>query len=194
MNPGRPSGRQSVILDATSKKPLYNATPGGSGLPGLLFRSNSTTTNVGVLWSYSRAYHYDGSVSSRVGAPFTNAEVNSNALISPYIYNNGTAMTYFGGSYPATSTPYFQSGNTSLYRAPSSNGPGVAGRRVLNLLIINCAGVSGGGACGQVLPVLGIGRFFMQNLADPTGSPKKVEAEFAGLLDPVPLTTINLYR
>ena len=64
---------------------------------------------------------------------------------------------------------------------------------MLNLLIINCAAVSGSGACGKNLPVLGVGRFFMQKMADPTGS-KKIEVEFAGLVEPVPTADVKLYR
>jgi hypothetical protein len=107
------------------------------------------------------------------------------------MYSNGAAMSYFGNGYPA-SYPYWQPNGSALFAAPNGQ-TGVRNRRLLNLLIIDCTNVSGTGACGQNLPVIGIGRFFMQVLANPTGS-KSIPAEFAGLLSPLPAPNIVLYR
>ena len=188
---------QAVQLHATTKKPCYNVSPGGVGTPGESFAasggcsSNAGGPNYGVLWTFGPAYRYSASAPGKVGSAFTAAQAN----LTPQMYNNSaTPMTYFGTNpatptYPASS-PYFQSSGP-MFQAPAT--PGVAGRRVLNLLLIDCSNVTGGGACGQRLPVLGIGRFFMPVMADPTGN-KKIEAEFAGLLDQVQLAEIKLYR
>ncbi|MBI2307529.1 MAG: hypothetical protein HYU78_09510 [Rhodocyclales bacterium] len=182
---------QSVQLDATTKKPLYNATPGGTGNPGMAFGTSPSGPQNGVLWAYGPAFRADTSTSPiSVGTAFTAAQTNALGQM----YNNGTAMTYFGTAYPAT-YPYWQNSG-SLFAAPTYP-PGVAGvrnRRIINILIIDCPNVTGGGACGQSLPVLGIGRFFMQVLADPTGTPKRIDGEFAGLVNPVPMSEIKLYR
>jgi Flp pilus assembly protein TadG len=177
---------QTVAIDATTKKPLYNYAPGGTGTPNLAFGTNPAGPNNGVLWSYGPAYQYDSSKATGVGTAFTAAEANAQSQM----YNTGTAMRYFGDSYPA-SYPYWQTSGPMF----SSGGPtGVRNRRVLNLLIIDCDNVVGTGACGRQLPVLGIGKFFMQTLADPTGSPKKIYGEFAGLVAPIPSDDIKLFR
>lgn len=190
-------GYQTVQLDSTTKKPCYNASPGGSGTPNRNFAAggcgpNTGGPNYGVLWSYGPAYRYSALAAGRVGAPFTAAEANQQSRM----YNDSaTPMTYFGPN-PATPTysaspPYFHNSGT-FFQAPTGGG-GEAGRRVLNLLLVDCPNVSGAGACGQRLPILGIGRFFMSVLADPTGN-KKIEAEFAGLIDQTQQAEIKLYR
>ncbi|HVK57027.1 MAG TPA: hypothetical protein VM532_18610, partial [Burkholderiales bacterium] len=61
--------------------------------------------------------------------------------------------------------------------------------------IVDCtAFVGSSGLSCQALPVKGIGKFFMQRKADLTGSPKRIETEFAGLIEPVPTADIKLYR
>lgn len=191
---------QTAQLDAATKKPLYNYAPSDAGLPAsrrpnLAFRSALAPNgpNNGVLWSYGAARRYDAGGTDGAGTAFTAAEANEQAQM----YNDGTAMTYFGLTYPDTGAPkypYWQTGGT-LFQAP----PAIAGatpergRRVINLLIIDCAATTGAGACGQKLPILGVGRFFMQNLADPTGA-KKIEAEYAGLVNFVSLYDIKLHR
>ena len=70
--------------------------------------------------------------------------------------------------------------------------PGTRNRRVLNVLVINCAVAIAPGNCAT-LQVLGVGRFFMQRMADPTGS-KSLDVEFAGLVEPVPTADVKLYR
>lgn len=188
---------QTVQLNTTTKKPCYNASPGGTGNPGQNFASsgacstNAGGPNYGVLWTFGPAFRYSAASPGRVGTPFTAAQANQ----QPRMYNNSaTPMTYFGTN-PATPTypasPPYASTSGPMFQAPA--GSGEAGRRVLNLLIIDCNNVTGAGACGQRLPVLGIGRFFMPVLADPTGN-KRIEAEFGGLIDQTQQAEIRLYR
>jgi hypothetical protein len=114
----------------------------------------------GVLWS---AYRPTGATVSQW----------------PALYH-GNATTY-----PETS-PYAQtSGN--FFRAPTN--PGRTGRRVLNMVIVNCTTL--GGNCRKA-DVLGIGKFFMQR---KTNGPKEIDVEFGGLLPtPLPTSDIKLYR
>jgi hypothetical protein len=191
------TGYQTAKLDPTTKKPLYNYSPSdaGSRTPNLAFRSTTSPNgpNNGVLWSYGPAYRYDAGGDNGVGTAFGKADAN----LQGQMYNNGSVMDYFGTGYPDSTTPkypYWQDSGAT-FQAP----PAIAGatptrdRRVINLLIINCGATTGAGACGQQLPVLGVGKFFMQVMADPTGD-KKIEAEYAGLVDVRNFSEIRLYR
>lgn len=136
----------------------------------------------GVLWSYSRAVRAVGSTPNATpGAAFTTADWTTIPLYPPAPATNG--------NFPATVSPYL---DPSHITAPTVN-PGVLNRRVLNLAIANCPAITGSGGC-KVIPVLGIGRFFMQVPADFSGGTKKLEVEFAGLIEPVPVAEIKLYR
>ena len=100
---------------------------------------------------------------------------------------------YPGGnttSYPETS-PYAQTMG-SFYAQPSTpHRPGKAGRRVMNMLIVNCS--TAGGVC-RPATVLGIGKFFMQIKANQPGN-KDIYVEFGGVLsNPLPTSDIKLYR
>ncbi|NMG00004.1 pilus assembly protein TadG-related protein [Aromatoleum toluolicum] len=161
----------------------------------------------GALWSYTRAYHADGSSPPKAGLPFdaTNAEWAK-------IYNGGNATTAGGrnllSSYPsslgsgfpvgtpaAQPSPYNQTSGDYFDAPPPMYRPGVPHRRVLNIVIVDCrAFVGSGGLSCQALDVKGIGKFFMQIPADLNGSPKRIETEFAGLVDPIPTGGIRLYR
>ncbi len=188
---------QTIQINTT--KPCYNFSPGGTGNPNQSFVAAGSCgvkpgggPNYGVLWTFGPAYRYSATSPGRVGAPFTAAQANQ----QPRMYNNSaTPMTYFGTNpaaptYPA-STPYASTGG-SMFQAPA--GIGESGRRVLNLLIIDCdnVGSTGNNNCRQRLPVLGIGRFFMTVLADP--QKRKIEVEFAGLIDQTQQAEIRLYR
>ena len=133
----------------------------------------------GVLWSYSRAVRAVGSTPNATpGAAFPTTDWAT--LYPPAPATNG--------NFPATVSPYLDPAHIT---APTVN-PGVLNRRVLNLAIADCPAVTGTGNC-LVIPVLGIGRFFMQVPADFNGG-AKLEVEFAGLIDPVPVSEIKLYR
>ncbi len=167
----------------------YGCTGGGCATPAANWMDPNQQTialsgivsknNYGVLWSYSRAVQAvtDGSTVGP-GAPFTLAD-----WAALYPATGGSPVA--NASFPAVVSPYL---------AGSFTGGSVnVNRRVLNLAIANCPEVSGSGSC-TVIPILGIGRFFMQVPADFNGSPKKLEVEFSGLIEPVPVAEIKLYR
>ena len=139
----------------------------------------------GVLWSYSRAVRAVGTTPNATpGAAFATTDwatlYPTSALTSPAT----------NGNFPATTSPYLDP-SIAHFIAPTVN-PGALNRRVLNLAISDCPAVTGTGSC-LVIPVLGIGRFFMQVPADFSGG-AKLEVEFAGLIEPVPVSEIKLYR
>jgi len=122
-------------------------------------------TDYGVLWSGYR---------------------RSGAVVSdwPTLYQGNTAT-----SYPEPS-PYAQASGNFFTAPPVSVQPGKAGRRVLNMVIIDCT--TAGGVC-RPATVLGVGRFLMQTRSVPTA--KDVFVEFGGLLPtPLPTSDIKLYR
>lgn len=160
----------------------------------------------GVLWSYTHAYKTDGSSPPKPGLPFdaTNAEwarlYNGDSLVtaggrnllnaSAYPTSSGTG--FVSGTAPA---PYNQTSGLYFDPPPALYMPGKPNRRVLNIVIVDCrAFVGSSGLSCQALDVKGIGKFFMQVPADLTGTPKKIETEFAGLIDPIPTDEIKLYR
>lgn len=135
-----------------------------------------TYTNYGVLSSYTQALKSDGS-------NFAATNINWNQLYSAPL--GATPPT----SYPSPS-PYL-SGLSAYSQKPSgANGTGVAGRRMLNLVIVDCTTLSGSGSCATI-KALGIGRFFMTQRANLPGS---IITEYAGLISPVPEADIKLYR
>lgn len=137
----------------------------------------------GVLWSYSRAVNAVGtSPNATPGAAFATSNWST-------LYPAPGGSPGADADFPATVSPYLDPAHIT---APTVN-PGVLNRRVLNLAIANCPAITGSGGC-QVIPILGIGRFFMQVPADFSGSPKMLEVEFAGLIEPVPVSEIKLYR
>ncbi|WP_137719266.1 pilus assembly protein TadG-related protein [Methylobacillus flagellatus] len=151
--------------------------------------SISSKHHYGALWSYSRAVRAVGST------PNATAGSNFTPLEWATLYPLGALpeLGYPGGSLGTQGSPYAEtSGNN--FQSPPTNGPGLANRRVLNLVIVNChVAAAGSGSCRE-LPVLGIGRFFMQTPANLSGNPKQLHVEFAGLIEPVPLDQIKLYR
>lgn len=160
----------------------------------------------GVLWSYSRPYQADGSSPPKAGTPITATNLNWANL-----YNAGNPQTAtgkdlldtyppsIGGSFtastPAVPSPYNQTSGEYFDAPPLVYRPGRANRRVLNIVIVDCRAFVGfGGLSCQALPVKAIGKFFMQVPSDLNGSPKRIDTEFAGLVDPVPTSEILLYR
>jgi hypothetical protein len=153
-----------------------------------------TIGQYGALWSYSRAVKAVGtSPNAAAGDPFTLDDW-------PDLYAGNTADQTASGYPPNPSIPPFPIGtlaapyNTlsgSKYFALPPITPGKRDRRVLNLAIVNCLASTGTG-CNSTIQVVGIGRFFMQIKAD---LPKSIDAEFAGLIDPLPPPTeIRLYK
>ena len=145
--------------------------------------SIASADKYGVLWSYSRAVRAVGDpLNPTPGTAFATTDWGT-------LYPPAPATDT---DFPATGSPYLDSSNSSHFVAPTVNA-GVANRRVLNLAIANCPAVTGTGNCQEV-PILGVGRFFMQVPAVGGGSLKKLEVEFAGLIEPIPVSEIRLYR
>ncbi|MDP2101731.1 MAG: Tad domain-containing protein [Methylotenera sp.] len=127
-----------------------------------------TVTDYGVLWS---GYRPSGATVSQWSA----------------LYSGNTATNY-----PETS-PYAQTSTANGFFNPPSvaHQPGKAGRRVLNMVIVNCS--TAGGVC-RPATVLGIGKFLMQKRANQP-SDKELYVEFGGLLPtPLPTSDIKLYQ
>ncbi|MCC4115645.1 pilus assembly protein TadG-related protein [Aromatoleum toluclasticum] len=163
----------------------------------------------GALWSYSRPTQVDGSSPPKAGTPIAATNLNWANL-----YNAGALTTStsgkelldesaypvsIGGTFtantPAVPSPYNQTSGVYFDPPPVKYRPGRANRRVLNIVIVDCrAFVGKSGLACDALPVKAIGKFFMQVPADLNGTPKKIETEFAGLVDPIPSSEILLYR
>jgi Flp pilus assembly protein TadG len=139
----------------------------------------------GVLWSYSRAVTADTSVTPpKPGGAFP-ATTAAWAALYPSLVGAPEPNVNFPGAMP----PYQDPAHSTTI------GTGVPNRRVLNLAIADCPEVTGSGSC-QEIPILGIGRFFMQVPATGfSGGPNaELNVEFAGLIDPIPTAEIKLYR
>jgi Flp pilus assembly protein TadG len=201
-----------------SHKPVYRLPPPNNAAQ---FMPNEVTTNnpgpipplgsavtfpqYGTLWSYGPAYQADASTPPKAGLPFTPAVANTVAL-----YNNSLfplpPPPYFdlvnypllpGAGFPVgtPAAPYNQtSGN--YFQAPPTHPPGTRNRRILNLVIVDCRNPPVGSAACGLMPVVGIGKFFQQIPAVFTGGPsnRHLMVEFAGLIEPVPVAEVKLYR
>jgi len=178
--------RQYVFSDGTNGPARYMEPDQGeqsqpyddtSGFP---LPSTSATT-VGVLWTYSRPLKATGSVGSyAAGAPFDVSDWSS-------LYDAGLAASSYpeASPYAQTSGPYFQ--------APTVNA-GTAHRRLMNLAIIDCSTATSNAMSCKRLPIVGVGRFFLQQQVNLSGAGAGLFVEFAGLIEPVPNSEIKLYR
>ena len=144
----------------------------------------------GVLWSYSRAVKASGL------SPNAIADTSSFYTPAdwPIIYPGPPSLsipTYPWGPTGAVTSPYTATG--TVYEQVKAGG--ILNHRVLNLAMVNCTvtpvNVPG---CGDKIEVVGIGKFFMQVPADLNGSPKKLEIEFTGLVQPIATADVKLYR
>ena len=161
-----------------------------------------TYANTGVMWSYTPAVQADGSTA--VTPAQANGTIGTNVIgTDKLMYGlKGSATSYIdAATYPTSvgagftalnAAPYNQaSGPTFL--APAGR-PGVENRRILNIVLIDCRTPPVGSASCGVMNVVGIGKFFMQKKADLGGSPKKLNVEFTGLVEPVPSSEVKLYK
>jgi hypothetical protein len=187
------------FVDTIANKPNYNLPgPAGAGLPAAAGRAQFQ--NYGVLWSYGPAYQADGSTPPQVGTAITPAQANLNPMY------NITAMNYFDTTgYPGTPGTGFPAGtpaapynqlSANYFTAPPLHPPGVRNRRILNLVLVDCTVAPVGPASCATMSAVGVGKFFMQVKADFTGGPanRRLDMEFAGLIDPIPVSEIRLYR
>jgi Flp pilus assembly protein TadG len=195
---GNLPSQQSVRLKA-SRKPDYQLTPSTKPVTA----ANAQFANYGVLWSYGPAYQADASTPPDVGAPITPGQANLNPMYStnvpaapaPSYFDTTNYPTALGTGFPAGTPPAPYNQTSGIYfQAPSVAHPGVRNRRILNLVLVNCNSAPVGPPSCGLLNAVGIGKFFMQTKADFSGSPKKLDLEFVGLIDPVPVSEIKLYR
>jgi hypothetical protein len=157
---------------------------GLDGVTGLPLDPPASTTTVGALWTFSRPLQATGTPGDyTAGAAFGTGDWES-------LYKSGLTAN---GQYPsgATASPYAQTAG-AYFLAPTGN-TGSGNRRLMNLPLLDCTVPAGSGSCKKV-PLLGVGRFFLQRPAALSGSDKGVWVEFAGLIEPVPNSEIKLYR
>ena len=66
----------------------------------------------------------------------------------------------------------------------------------MNLVIVDCRNAPVGPASCGVMPIVGVGKFFLQIPAVFTGGPanRHLMVEFSGLIEPVPTAEVKLYR
>jgi hypothetical protein len=208
MEPGADTlpNHQTVCLDGVSDTGCTAAALGTEHKPyywppheaGPETPPSTNFSEYGALWSFTRAYHASTGSPPAAGSAFdaTNEEWRklyngdvAGSLLDSTNYPSSTGSGFPAGTPPS---PYNQTSG-AYFQSPVL--PGVRNRRVLNIVIVDCtAFVGSSGLSCQALPVKGIGKFFMQRKADLTGSPKKIETEFAGLIEPVPTADIKLYR
>jgi Flp pilus assembly protein TadG len=216
--------RESVDINNANKKPVYslpppagtattpNTPPPATNNPGPFAPihgagSAVTVEQYGVLWSYGPAYSADASVPPKVGTPFSPfPPCSPGPCANGSVLYNDTAANYFdttnypttpGAGFPAGTppAPYNQTAG-NYFRAPPTHPPGTRNRRILNLVIVDCSNPPVGPASCGVMPIVGVGKFFMQTPADFTGGPsnRRLMVEFAGLIEPVPTAEVKLYR
>ncbi|WP_028104175.1 pilus assembly protein TadG-related protein [Pseudoduganella violaceinigra] len=157
----------------------------------------ATYPQYGVMWSYTPAVQADGTTA------ITPAQANGTKASSKmYGSLTGGSLDYINAAtYPTSIGAGFTSDHAAPYNqasganflAPSGH-TGVEDRRILNIVLIDCrTAPAGSGSCG-VMNAVGIGKFFMQKKADFSGSPKKLNVEFTGLVAPVPSSEVKLYK
>jgi Flp pilus assembly protein TadG len=160
-----------------------------------------TIQQYGALWSYSRAVQAQGaSPNATAGAAFALSDWEN-------LYGTGLAADTSVDGYPANpsippfpigsvAAPYNTLDGNKYFSGPSVAHPGKRNRRVLNVAIIDCTGLAPGpGLACATLPVVGVGKFFMQTNACLTGcNPRAIHAEFAGLINPLPPPEVRLYK
>ena len=162
----------------------YPATPSGSAEVRWTYAdpatlpANTGPDKYGPLWSYARAVPYAAYVAGEVEpaagyTPFSASQANW-ALLYP-VNSGGGVPSLKTALYPAgaTATPYQTSGG-NFFAAPAAGMPGVRGRRVLNVALLNCPVPATGISLATVLAV---GKFFMTVPADAS----HLYGEFAGI-------------
>lgn len=100
-----------------------------------------------------------------------------------------------GAGFPASTppSPYNQTSGPT-FQAPSAAHPGQRNRRILNVVLVDCRTAPVGPASCGTMNAVGIGKFFMTMKADFSGGTKRLDVEFAGLIEPVPNSEIKLYK
>lgn len=179
--------QQSISINSSTHRPVSPISSAGQ---------------YGVLWSYSRAVRAVAPVTGSTyteGTPFDLTDWGTLYLANGAATTTSTPAVAAPLGYPTgTVAPYEMTGTSSFNRyflGPNAARPSKKNRRVLNVAILNCSVlISGPGLSCAQLQVVGVGKFFMQAPADLQGNPKKVETEFAGLIDPFPPSEVRLYK
>jgi Flp pilus assembly protein TadG len=129
--------------------------------------NDQTPALYGPLWVFSRPVPWSAYTAGQAEPAKGYATFDATAPNWKALYSTGPGLKTYPTD-PKTglqSPPYF-----AQVSGPSTNYPGVAYRRVLNVPLLDCSG----GAPGKVLA---LGRFFMTVPADANG----IYAEFAGV-------------
>jgi hypothetical protein len=146
----------------------------------------------GTLWSYTAPVQSNGTTY------ITPAQANSTKATSK-MYGASAADYIDSAKYPVTAgtgfsgpaSPYNQVGNSDYFEAPAGR-TGQADRRILNIVLIDCATAAVGPAACAKMKVVGIGKFFMLTKSNINGG--EINAEFTGLVEPVPTAEVKLYK
>jgi len=126
-----------------------------------------TAASYGLMWSFGPAAVWAASTPAAGYAAFLKSD-----WASLYPVVAGTAPVETASAISAAYFPYANPAG-SYFQAPTR--PGIAQRRVLNVVLLAC---SGGSAASTSATVLGIGQFFMTVPATATA----ISAEFAGVV------------
>ena len=191
---------------ATGGGPRDWTQPLGSTLPSQQTISINSTTHkpettlltadYGALWSYSRAIKATGTSPNAKAATGVNANFSLSDWSSLYALNTADQT---GAGYPASpsippfpvgslAAPYNTASGSKYFAIPGNTGK--RDRRVIQVVIVDCAN-STGNNCAASIRILSVGRFFLTTKAS---LPSTLNAEFDGLLDPIPPTEIRLYK
>lgn len=184
---GYPRDWMNTANNTTPTQQTISLVTGASGRKVPV--TTPTFDQYGALWSASRAVQADGSTPPKAGTAFSASNSSWSTL-----YGGTIDITANGYPNPsdATASPYSQS--SGKYNPTPPSHTGTPNRRILNVAIVDCDSLAGGGLSCSRVDVLGIGKFFMQVPANFNGNPKKVEAEFTGLIEQFPPADIRLYR
>jgi len=173
--------------------------------------SYANFADYGPLWTYTRPVTATSATPPAADTPITLAQANASRSAADPGKMYGTVasgLDYFDtANYPTSvgsgmssdyqPAPYNQTGDSNYWQNPSGSTPGVADRRVLNLIMVDCRVApinSPGASCGKMTAV-GIGRFFMLRRASFGGAGgNRLDVEFVGLVEPVPDAAVKLYR
>lgn len=167
--PGSSSVARAPLLSPASAVVSASLNDGGC--------NGDCNDNYGVLWTYDRPAVSSVSAASSVSEVWSQLFPSGASSVGP-------TYTRSPGGWNAWQAPY-------LYDTePVSTG--VPGRRVLNVVLVNCQTTPPSGGNCQPMDVVGVGKFFMQRTATVAGW---INGEFAGLLTDAELSpSIRLYR
>lgn len=191
--------------------PMPHEVAGGpSGTDPVTSLPYANFADYGPLWTYTRPVTATSASPPTADIPLTLAQANaSRSAADPrgMMYGSAASDYFSTTNYPTSvgsgmssdyqPAPYNQTGDSNYWQNPSGSTPGVADRRVLNLIMVDCRVApvnSPGASCGKMTAV-GVGRFFMLRRASFGGAGgNRLDVEFVGLVEPVPDAAVRLYR